>query len=176
MKIGIALVVLALIAGGAVFIQTREQTVAEVATTQAEMARPAEAESVATELLPSEPVVETNPAVSEVIEAPVAPASVAMPQFANGTYTVAASYFTPRRTKHDMDITLTIVDDVITAATITYDGEVASSPNHTRFDEAYRAEVIGKPLEQVSLSRTGGASLTSAAFNEALVEIKTQAS
>ena len=46
MKIGIALVVLALIAGGAVFIQTREQTVAEVATTQAEMARPAEAESV----------------------------------------------------------------------------------------------------------------------------------
>jgi len=176
MKIGIALVVLALIAGGAVFTQSREQSVAEVATTQAETARPAEAESVAAELLPSEPEVETNPVVSEVIEAPAAQVPETVAQFTDGTYTAPASYFTPRRTKHDMDITLTIVDDIITAAVITYDGGVAQTPIHSRFDEAYRAEIIGQPLEQVSLSRTGGASLTSGAFNEALVEIKTQAS
>ena len=35
--------------------------------------------------------------------------------------------------------------------------------------------VVGKKLETISLSRVGGASLTTNAFNEALAEVKTKA-
>jgi hypothetical protein len=49
------------------------------------------------------------------------------------------------------------------------------TPSHTGFDTAYEAEVVGQPLDDLRLSRTGGASLTSDAFNEAVTDIKQQA-
>ena len=95
--------------------------------------------------------------------------------FEDGTYNADASYFTPRRVEHDMVITLEVESDVIVDANITYDGGPAGTPNHTRFDDAYTAEVIGVRLDEVSLARTGGASLTSEAFNEAVEIIKADA-
>src|SRR3989344_1271792 len=84
---------------------------------------------------------------------------------------------TPARTTLEIDVTLTVEGGIVTDANVVYDnGEGFSNPNQERFDGAYKAEVIGKPLNDISLSRVGGASLTSNAFNEALEIIRTQQS
>ncbi len=96
-------------------------------------------------------------------------------QFKDGSYTVRASYYTPRRVEHLMDITVRVENDRVVDASILYDGKKAETPSHLNFDKAFKSEVIGKPLDAISLSRVGGASLTSTAFNEAMVEVKTEA-
>ncbi len=93
-------------------------------------------------------------------------------------YTENSSYLTPARTEHKMAVTLSIADGIVTDASVTYDGQSDgfSNPNHERFNAAYKTEVIGKKLSDVSLSRVGGASLTSKAFNEAVAKIVAQQS
>lgn len=97
--------------------------------------------------------------------------------YADGTYTASASYLTPRRTEHLVGVTLTIENDVVVDSVVTYDGAAGeySNDNQARFDQAYSAEVIGQPLDAISLSRVGSASLTSGAFNEAKAKIATEA-
>jgi len=124
---------------------------------------------------PTEPLPATDPAVSQVVDdIPAAPAATT--NYSDGIYTASASYFTPARKEHDIDVTLTIADDTITNATVIYDGGSASSGSHKRFDEAYEAVVVGATIDSLNLSRVGGASLTTDAFNEALSSIKSEAS
>ena len=88
------------------------------------------------------------------------------------TFTETGSYLTPARTEHKIAVTLTLLNGIVTEADVIYDGEKGfSNPSHERFDGAYAVEVIGKPLSDISLSRVGGASLTSTAFNEAVTKI-----
>ncbi len=88
------------------------------------------------------------------------------------SFTENVSYLTPARTEHKMAVTLTVEGGVVTDSSIVYDGgEGFSNPNQERFDAAYKVEVIGKPLSDIALSRVGGASLTSEAFNQAVVKI-----
>jgi hypothetical protein len=92
---------------------------------------------------------------------------------AANTFTGQGTYLTPARTNHTIDVTLTVEAGVVTAADVVYDkGDGFSNPNQERFDGAFEAEVIGKPLSEISLSRVGGASLTSEAFNQAVAEIR----
>ena len=91
------------------------------------------------------------------------------------TYTENVSYLTPARTEHKLAITLTVDKGIVTAADVVYDGGAGfSNPNQERFDAAYEAQVIGKSLDNISLSRVGGASLTTEAFNQAVAAIKAQ--
>jgi hypothetical protein len=93
------------------------------------------------------------------------------------TFTEDVSYLTPARTEHKMAVSLTVAGGVVTDASIVYDaGDGYSNPNQERFDTTYKTEVIGKPLSEISLSRVGGASLTSQAFNEAVAKIAAQQS
>jgi len=93
---------------------------------------------------------------------------------ATQTYSAPASYFTPNRTEHQMLITLELQGETIVDANVTYDGSAAATPNHTNFDNAYPSLVIGQNINDVRLSRVGGASLTSTAFNDAIEDIKGQ--
>lgn len=92
------------------------------------------------------------------------------------TYTASANYMTPARTEHDIAVTLTLDSDgVVTDADVVYDDSTGySNANQERFDNAYKNEVVGVPLENISLSRVGGASLTSGAFNEAVEKISAE--
>jgi hypothetical protein len=189
MQIIIGLVVVAVIAAGAVLVQNREETATnEPVAVATETTRPEEVvipEPAGEATLPTSAPADTaaslpaeipsdpnDPAVSFVVDepAPSAPSEDRDfdPSDDERTFTANASYFTPRRTQHDIEVTLTLKDRVVVDANVTYDGGAAATPNHTRFDDAYRSEVIGKRLNQISLSRTGGASLTSEAFNEAV--------
>lgn len=96
---------------------------------------------------------------------------------AGATFTENVSYLTPARTEHKMAVSLTITNGIVTDSSIIYDeGDGFSNPNQERFDAAYKAEVIGKSLADISLSRVGGASLTSQAFNDAVAKIAAQQS
>jgi len=112
-----------------------------------------------------EPMMEQEMNSSDAMEAVAAPSQ---------TYMAEASYFTPRRTEHEMMITLELEGTTIVDANVTYDGGAASTPQHNSFNDAYAAEVIGANINELELSRVGGASLTSTAFNEAVAEIQAQ--
>lgn len=93
------------------------------------------------------------------------------------SYTENVSYLTPARTEHKMAVTLKVANGIVTEADVVYDGGAGySNPSQERFDGAVSAEVIGKPLAEISLSRVGGASLSTNAFNEAVLKIQAQQS
>lgn len=122
--------------------------------------------------LPAKPVTtapKLTPAVPVAITAKTA--------YKNGTYTVTTSYVAPSRTTHEVVATVKILNDVVTEAQVSYGGEPhqTSSQYQSRFSQSYQSQVVGKKLDSISLSRVGGASLTTGAFNKALVQVKTQA-
>ncbi len=96
--------------------------------------------------------------------------------YRDGTYTANAEYYTPKRRKHVISVTLSLQDDVIAGADVQYDGAEAKTPSHIRFDGAYETLVLGVEMDDLDLSRVGGASLTTTAFNEALGDITSDAS
>lgn len=94
------------------------------------------------------------------------------------SFTTTTTYLTPARTEHAVGVTLTLAGGVVSDAAVTFDNRPLgqySNDNQARFADAYKAQVIGKPLDTISLSRVGGASLTSRAFNEAVVQIAADA-
>lgn len=97
--------------------------------------------------------------------------------YKNGTYTADAAYFTPKRVRHNISVSVTIQDDVITTADVLYDGAEAKTPSHIGFDGAFEQAVLGAEMsDDINLARVGGASLTTVAFNEALADIASDAS
>jgi hypothetical protein len=175
----IAIVIL--IIGAVAFTFMQADPAVEPEVSQIEEARPTPITEPTDDVAGAEPTPPSaeapNPgAVSELVEEPRA-SDPDLTDFVDGTYTTQVSYFTPRRTEHVMDISLTLENDVVVATEIVWDGDVTpKTPNHTSFDNAYEALVVGQPLNEIYLSRVGGASLTSEAFNEAIQTIETEAS
>ena len=95
--------------------------------------------------------------------------------FKNGSYDTVVTYLTPLRTEYKLDVELTLKDGIVTGADVGYSQGAEKDPNAQRFEAAYKTEVIGKSLDSINLSRVGGASLTTGAFNNALAEIKADA-
>ena len=107
---------------------------------------------------------------------PTAASATQTAAYNDGTYTATAYYFTPKRVRHEILVTLGIQDAVITSADVQYDRAEAKTPSHLGFDDAYRPLTVGVVVDDLDLSRVGGASLTTIAFNEALTDIKSDAS
>lgn len=95
--------------------------------------------------------------------------------FNNGTYHTQKSYRTPDGT-YQMDVTLTITNDIVTSANLSFDTRGSKSKYSKRFSSSYQSQVIGKNLNDIKLSRVSGASLTTATFNSAVMTIGNQAS
>ncbi len=150
--LGIIIVVL----GAVIFLSPTPSTAPTTETTVTEEANRTEEMQAAEELsVPTEP--NQNP------DAALTPETV----------TESATYLTPARVEHKVTVVLTLEGDVVTDSNVLYnDLETYSDPNQELFDTAYQPLVIGKTLDQISLSRVGGASLTTGAFNDALAKIK----
>ena len=89
----------------------------------------------------------------------------------DGSHGTTVTYFTPKRDEYTMEISLTTENGVITDSTIFYSNGAEVDPNAQRFEGAYKEMVIGQSIHDLSLSRVGGASLTTNAFNEAVAKI-----
>ncbi len=121
---------------------------------------------------------DTQPNTNE--EATATPASTIEAEqnstFNDGTFTATATYLTPRRTPHDVSVTLTITNDVITDVDVLYDGDKNfANQQQGWFENEIGGIATGVRLDELSVSRVGGASLTTRAFNEAVAEIRTSA-
>ena len=95
--------------------------------------------------------------------------------YKNGTYEATGSYSTPGG-RESIDLTVTLADGVITNTTVSGSGLTSDSREHqAEFASGYKSLVVGKNIDEVSLSRVAGSSLTSNGFNDALEQIKTDA-
>lgn len=95
--------------------------------------------------------------------------------YADGTYTADGSYQTPE-TVESISVTLTVADGVVTEVEVTGDPQARETEQYQgQFIEGISDEVVGKPLDEIEVSRVAGSSLTSGGFNEAVESIKEQA-
>jgi len=91
--------------------------------------------------------------------------------YADGDYTAKASYYVPHGS-NSISVKLTIKDGKVTAVTTddTY-SDHESAYYIDSFNSEIKGVVVGQSLDSLSLSRVGGASLTTEGFNQALDSI-----
>lgn len=93
----------------------------------------------------------------------------------DGTYTAEGSYQTPE-TVEQISVTLTLADGVVTDVEVTGDPKAPETEQYQgQFIDGIADEVVGKPIDELNVSRVAGSSLTSGGFNDAVESIKEQA-
>lgn len=95
--------------------------------------------------------------------------------YQDGTYEAKGSYTSPNG-QEEIDVSLTLAGDVITAVTVTPEATNPNSVNYqTQFADGISEVVVGKDIDEIDVSRVAGSSLTSGGFNEAVETIKSDA-
>lgn len=95
--------------------------------------------------------------------------------YADGTYEATGQYATPESVE-TVDVTLTIAGDTVTDVTVTGDPQAAESRRYqSEFIGGIKDEVVGKNIDEISVSKVAGSSLTSGGFMNALETIKSEA-
>ncbi len=95
--------------------------------------------------------------------------------YKDGTYEATGQYATPESVE-TIDVTLTVAGDTVTAVEVTGDPQAAESKRYQgEFIGGIQSEVVGKKLDELSVSKVAGSSLTSGGFNKAVDTIKTEA-
>jgi uncharacterized protein with FMN-binding domain len=95
--------------------------------------------------------------------------------YADGTYTADGVYTTPESLE-TISVTVTLAEDVITAVEVTGDPQKQESEEYqAKFIGGIADVVVGKDIDDISVSRVAGSSLTSAGFNQAIEAIKADA-
>lgn len=97
-------------------------------------------------------------------------------KYADGTYTASGSYQTPE-TVETISVTLTLDNDVITEVNVIGDPQARETQQYQgQFIGGISDVVVGKNVDEISVSRVAGSSLTSKGFNSAVDKIKSEAS
>lgn len=95
--------------------------------------------------------------------------------YTDGTYTAEGSYVSPAGTEK-VKVELTLAGDIVTAVTVTPEADDPTALGHQQdFASGIAAEVVGKDIDTLNVSRVSGSSLTSGGFNQALATIKADA-
>jgi len=125
---------------------------------------------------------DTTPSAAATTEASTDPttpatdgAATSDSTYADGTYAAEGSYQTPESIEQ-ISVTVTLEGDVITAVEVTGDPQKAESKQYqSEFIGGINDVVVGKDIDEISVSRVAGSSLTSGGFNQAIEEIKAEA-
>lgn len=103
------------------------------------------------------------------------PAVTASSPYKDGSYTTRANYRTPEGSEF-VTVTLTLSGGSITDSSISLSNiDFESRRYQGQFENGYKAVVVGQPIADLNLRRVSGSSLTTAAFNNALDTIRSQA-
>ncbi|MFG6445145.1 hypothetical protein ACFXP7_07405 [Microbacterium sp. P06] len=95
--------------------------------------------------------------------------------YADGTYTAEGSYATPESVE-SIEVTITLAGDAVTAVEVVGDPQAAESQRYqSEFIGGISDEVVGQSLDDISVDRVAGSSLTSGGFMQALEAIKSEA-
>lgn len=91
--------------------------------------------------------------------------------YVDGTYTAEGSYQTPESVE-TVTVTVTLEDDIVTSVEVTGDPQAAESQRYqSQFIDGIADEVVGVDIDELSVSRVAGSSLTSGGFNAAIEQI-----
>jgi uncharacterized protein with FMN-binding domain len=95
--------------------------------------------------------------------------------YTDGTYTETGDYTSPNGAEK-VEVTLTLASNIISEVSVVGFGE---SPNSKQFQgefiDGIAAEVVGKNIDELSVDKVAGSSLTSGGFNNAVDAIKVDA-
>jgi len=101
--------------------------------------------------------------------------TVSSTSYKDGTYSATSSYYVPHGS-NSLTAKITIANNKITAVTVNDDYSDSESAMYIdSFESAIKNTVIGQDLGSLSLSRVGGATLTTQAFDDALTTIRNDA-
>ena len=107
--------------------------------------------------------------------APPAPGSAGTGSYKDGTYSADGNYKSPNGTE-TVGVELTLAGGTVSDVKITTH---PSNPNTRKFQGEFaggiQAQVVGKKLDELQVSKVAGSSLTSGGFNQAVAKIKSQA-
>ena len=102
-------------------------------------------------------------------------ASTGASTYKDGTYSSDGTYTSPNG-QETVGVELTLAADKISAVNITVH---PSNPNTKKFQGEFAsgiaAQIVGKDIDELNVSKVAGSSLTSGGFNEAVEQIKSQA-
>ena len=95
--------------------------------------------------------------------------------YKDGTYSADGNYVSPNGTE-TVGVELTLANGTVADVKIT---QHPSNPNTRKFQGEFaggiQAQVVGKKLDDLNVSKVAGSSLTSGGFNDAVQKIKAQA-
>lgn len=96
-------------------------------------------------------------------------------EYADGTYSADGSYNAPSG-QESITVEITLAGDVVTDVVVTPHAESGNEAQFQgQFAAGIAAEVSGKDIDALAVSRVGGSSLTSGGFNQAIDSIKADA-
>ncbi len=102
-------------------------------------------------------------------------ASQVASMYKDGNYDATGSYVSPGG-EEEIEVKVTLKDDVITDATAISKATRPESKNYQgQFVDGFKAQVIGKNINEVNLTKVSGSSLTPKGFNDAISKIKAEA-
>lgn len=94
--------------------------------------------------------------------------------YADGSYEAEGSYSNPGG-ESTVKVGLTITDGTISEVTVTPEATNGTSKQYQeQFAGGIAAEVVGKSLDDLDVSKVAGSSLTSTGFNDAIDQIKAE--
>jgi uncharacterized protein with FMN-binding domain len=96
-------------------------------------------------------------------------------EYKDGTYNAEGTYVSPGG-RESIGLTVTLANGVI--VNTEFDGHATDGDAvmyQQKFASGYKAEVVGKNIDDIKLSRVAGSSLTSNGFNDAIEQIRTDA-
>lgn len=96
-------------------------------------------------------------------------------KYKNGTYSVTGNYVSPGGPR-ELNVTITLTDGLITQAeTVGTATDATSKRFQGEFVDGFKAQVIGKNIDEVSLTKVAGSSLSPKGFNDAIAKVITEA-
>lgn len=153
-KVGLAIIGLIVIAFIGIVVYQSQQ--GQTATNQSS---PAVTQSIQTET--SE---QTAPSTASETEA-----------YKDGTYTAVGNYTSPGG-QEELGVTLTVANGVVTDSQVEVKAtRPISKERQTDFANNYESQVVGKNIDEISLTKVSGSSLSPKGFNDAVEKIKTEA-
>lgn len=103
------------------------------------------------------------------------PTASSSSSYNDGQYTAKTTYYVPHGT-NTLSATVTIASGKVTAVKVSHDySDNESGMYIDSFESAIQEAVVGKTISGLSLSRIGGASLTTQAFDDVIATIESNA-
>lgn len=104
----------------------------------------------------------------------IGPGAAAAANYKDGTYSAVGAYTIPVGPS-DVGLTMTLKNNIVTAASI----RTATLPVSRSYQEAFwratKSKVVGKNIDDINVGKAAGSSLTPNGFNAAVAQIKSQA-